>query len=124
MIKERDQGSHTAVGGEEPFLCFDVDCDSRLEVDGEMIFENGDLRDQALDKRLVKDRDGGGLLPDEILKVSDQTHLFILDNAVDLSLLSHVPQPEDLVCDCIVVVLLVGFLQEFLPVTKRNCRML
>lgn len=47
-----------------PFLCFDVDCDSRLEVDGEMIFENGDLRDQALDKRLVKDCDGGGLLTD------------------------------------------------------------
>jgi hypothetical protein len=72
-------------------LCFDVDCDSGLEVDGEMIFENRDLRDQALDQRLVKPRDGGGLLPDEILKVSDQTHLFIPDNAVDLSLLSHVP---------------------------------
>ena len=79
-----------------------------------MIFENSDLRDQALDQRLVKLRDGGGLLPDEILKVSDQTHLFIPDNAVDLSLLSHVSEPENLVRDGIVVVLLVGFLQEFL----------
>jgi hypothetical protein len=90
--RKTDQDSHTAIiGGEEPFLCLDVDCDSGLEVDGEMIFENSDLRDQALDQRLVKLRDGGGLLPDEILKVSDQTHLFIPDNAVDLSLLSHVP---------------------------------
>ena len=79
-----------------------------------MVFENRDLRDQALDQRLVKLRDGGGLLPDEILKVSDQTHLFIPDNAVDLSLLSHVPEPENLVRDRIVVVLLVGLLQEFL----------
>ena len=79
------------VGGEEPFLCFDLDGDSGLEVDGEVVFENCDLRDQALDQRLVKLRDGGGLLPDEILKVSDQPHLFIPDNAVDLSLLSHVP---------------------------------
>ena len=56
------------VGGEEPFLCFDVDCYSGLEVNGEVVFENCDLRDQALDQRLVKLRDGGGLLPDEILK--------------------------------------------------------
>ena len=42
-------------------LCFDVDCYSGFEVDGEMIFENRDLRDQALDQRLVKPRDGGGL---------------------------------------------------------------
>ena len=79
-----------------------------------MVFENRDLRDQALDQRLVKLHDGGGLLPDEILKVSDQTHLLIPDNAVDLGLLSHVPEPENLVRDGVIVVLLVGFLQEFL----------
>jgi len=28
-------------------LCLDVDCDSGLEVDGEMIFENSDLRDDC-----------------------------------------------------------------------------
>ena len=68
-------------------LCLNIDCNSGLEFHGEVILENRDLRDQALDQRLVKFRDGGGLLPDEILKVSDQTHLFIPDNAVDLSLL-------------------------------------
>ena len=95
-------------------LCFDVDCDSGLEVDGEMIFENRDLRDQALDQRLVKPRDGGGLLPDEILKVSDQPHLLVSNNTVTLGLLPHVPEPVNLVRDRIVVILLVGFLQEFL----------
>jgi len=95
-------------------LCFDVDCDSGLEVDGEMIFENRDLRDQALDQRLVKPRDGGGLLPDEILKVSDQPHLLVSNNTVNLGLLPHVPEPENLVRDCIVVIFLVGFLQELL----------
>ncbi len=102
------------VGGEEPFLCFDFDCDSRLEVDGEVVFENRDLRDQALDQSLVKLRDGGGLLPDEILQVSYQPHLLVPDNAVNLGLFSHVPETEDLVRDGIVVVLLVGFLQELL----------
>ena len=79
-----------------------------------MVFENRDLRDQAFDQRLVKLRDGGGLLPDEILKVSDQTHLLVPDNAVDLGLLSHVPETENLVRDGIIVVLLVGLLQELL----------
>ena len=40
----------------------------RLTSVSEVVFENCDLRDQALDQRLVKLRDGGGLLPDEILK--------------------------------------------------------
>ena len=60
-----------------------------------MVFENCDLRDQALDQRLVKLRDGGGLLPDELLKVSDQPHPLVSNNAVNLGLLSHVPEPED-----------------------------
>ena len=33
--------------------------------------------DQVLDQRLAKLRDGGGLLPDEILKDSDQPHLLV-----------------------------------------------
>ena len=40
-------------------LCFDVDCDSGHEVNGEVILEDCDLRDQALDQRLVKLRGAG-----------------------------------------------------------------
>ena len=74
-------------------LSLNINRNTGLEVDGEVVFDNCDLRNQAFDQRLVKLCDGGGLLPDEILKVSDQTHLFIPDNAVDLSLLSHVSEP-------------------------------
>ena len=70
-------------------LFFNIDCDSGLEVDGEVILKDRNLRDQALDQRLVKLRDGGGLLMDEILQVLDQAHLLILDHAVDLGLFSH-----------------------------------
>ena len=70
-----------------------------------MILENRDLRDQSLDQHLVKLRNGGGLALDEILQVLDQAHLLILDNAVDLGLLSHVPEPEDLIGDSVVIVL-------------------
>ena len=43
-------------------LCFDVDCYSGFEVDGEVILKDRNLRDQALDQRLVKLCNGGGLL--------------------------------------------------------------
>ena len=83
-------------------LCFDFDGDSGLEVDGEVILKDRNLRDQALDQRLVKLRDGGGLLMDEILQVLDQAHLLILEHAVDLGLFSHIPEPEDFICDGVV----------------------
>jgi hypothetical protein len=51
---------------------------------------------------------------DEILQVLDQPHLLVSYNAVNFGLLSHVPEPEDLVRDGVIVVLLVGFIQEFL----------
>ena len=80
MFKNIKRAPHfrQCVGGEEPFLCFDFDGDSGLEVDGEVILKDRNLRDQALDQRLVKLCDGGGLLPDEILQVLAQAHLLIL----------------------------------------------
>ncbi len=84
-----------------------------------MILKDRDLRDQALDQRFVKLRDGAGLALDKILQVLDQAHLLILDNTVDLGLFSHVPEPENLVCDGIVVILLVGLLHKlFLQVSE------
>ena len=43
-------------------LCFDVNCDSGLEVDSKVVFENCDLLDQAIDQFLVKLCHGGELL--------------------------------------------------------------
>ena len=98
----------------EPFLFFDFDGDSGLEVDGEAILKDRNLRDQALDQRLVKLCDGGGLLMNEILQVLDQTHLFILDHTFDLGLFSHIPEPEDFIRDGVVIVLLIRHLYELL----------
>ncbi len=83
-------------------LCLNIDCNSGLEVDCEVILKDRNLRDQAFDQRLVKLCDGGGLLMDEILQVLDQAHLLILDHAVDLGLFSHIPEPEDFIRDGIV----------------------
>ena len=104
-------------------LCLNIDCNSGLEFHGEVILENRDLRDQALDQYLVKLRDRGGLAFDEILQVLDQVHLLILDHTVDLGLFSHIPESKNLVSDGVVVSLLVGFLHERLlqfPATLVN----
>ena len=79
-----------------------------------MILENRDLRDQALDQRLVKLCDRGGLALDEVLQVLDQAHLLILDHAVDFGLFSHIPESENFIRDGVVVILLVGLLHELL----------
>ena len=83
-------------------LCLNIDCNSGLEFHGEVILENRDLRDQALDQYLVKLRDRGGLAFDEILQVLDQVHLLILDHTVDLGLFSHIPESKNLVSDGVV----------------------
>ena len=44
----------------------------------------------------------------------DQAHLLILDHAVDLSLFSHIPEPENFIRDGVVVSLLIGLLHELL----------
>lgn len=72
-----------------------------------MILENGNLLNQAADQRLVKLGDCAGLLFDEILQFPDLLHLLVLDDAVHLGLPALIPEPENLICDGIVVVLLI-----------------
>lgn len=95
-------------------LCFDVDCDSGLEVDVEVILKDRNLCDQALDQCLVKLCDGGRLAFDEILQIPDLLHLFIFDDAVHLGLPALITEAENLICDGVVVVFLVDLLQELL----------
>ena len=95
-------------------LCFDVNCDSGFEVDGEAILEYCDLGNKPFDQRFIKFCDGGGLLPDEILQVLDQAHLLILDHSIHLSLLSHIPESEDFIRDGVVIVFLVRLLYKLL----------
>ena len=95
-------------------LCFDIDCDAGFEVHGEVVLVDCDLFNQAADQRLIKLRDGGVLAFDEILQVSDLLHLLVLDDAVHLSLPALIPEPENLISDGIVIILLVDLLQELL----------
>ena len=77
-----------------------------------MIVEYCDLGNQAADQRLIKLRDGGRLAFDEILQFPDLLHLLVLNDAVHLGLPALVPEPENLISDGVVVVLLVDFFQE------------
>lgn len=92
-------------------LCFNVDCDTGFEIHGEVILENGDLGNQAADKCLVKFCYGGRLALYEILQVPDLLHLLVLDDAVYLGLSALIPEPENLICDGVVVVFLIDLLQ-------------
>lgn len=77
-----------------------------------MSLKDSDLLNQAADQRLIKLRDGGRLAFDEILQFPDLLHLLVLDDAVHLGLPALVPEPENLISDGVVVVLLVDFFQE------------
>lgn len=93
-------------------LLLNINCDPGLEVHGEMSLKDSDLLNQAADQRLIKLRDGGRLAFDEILQFPDLLHLLVLDDAVHLGLPALVPEPENLISDGVVVVLLVDFFQE------------
>ena len=69
---------------------------------------------QAADQRLIKLCDGGRLAFDEILQVPDLLHLLVLDDAVYFGLPALIPEPQNLIREGVVVVLLVDFLQELL----------
>ena len=69
---------------------------------------------QAADQRLIKLCDGGRLAFEIILPVPDLLHLLVLDDAVYFGLPALIPEPQNLIREGVVVVLLVDFLQELL----------
>ena len=71
-----------------------------------MVLEDGDLFNQTADQCLIKLCDGGGLSLDEILQIPDLLHLLVLDDTVHLGLPALIPEPENLICDGVVVILL------------------
>jgi hypothetical protein len=84
------------------FLCFDFDCDSGLEFHGEVLGEDGDLLDELFDQSLIKLRDVGFLLGDEVLQLLDPVHGLFPVMAVDFGLFFLLPEPENLISDGIV----------------------
>ena len=110
-------------------LSCNIDADAGFEFDREVVGENSDLLDEPSDQLLVKVRDLGCLLADEVLQFLDPVHGFFPAVAVHLGFLFLFPEPEDLVGDGVVVLLAVGFLDELvlqflqsdLNAVRRKC---
>ena len=94
------------------FLCFDIDCDAGLEVYGEVVGEDGDLLDELFNQSLIKLRDVGFLTGDEVLQLLDPIHGFFAVVAVDFGFFLLVAEPENLIGDGVVVLLVVCLLDE------------
>ena len=62
---------------DEKFLLFvDIDAFARFKFHIEVVLKNGDLLDELPDECLVKFRDVGSLLDDEVLQLFDSVHGF------------------------------------------------
>lgn len=111
------------------FLCFDVDCDPRLEFHGEVVGEDCDLLDELFDQSLIEFCDVNFLTSDKILQFLDAVHSLFPVVAADLGLFYLVADPENLVSDGIVILLVVclldelflQFLQPCLNAVRREC---
>lgn len=103
------------------FLCFDFDCDSGLEFHGEVLGEDGDLLDELFDQSLIKLRDVGFLLGDEVLQLLDPVHGLFPVMAVDFGLFFLLPEPENLISDGVVILLVVCFLDELFLELLQPC---
>ncbi len=100
--------------GDLLFLCFNVDGETGFEFHGEVVGIDCDALDELFDQSLIEFRDVGFLLGDEVLQLLDPFHGLFPVMAVDLGLFLLVAEPENLISDGIVVLLVVGFLDELL----------
>ena len=51
--------------------CLDIDCDSRLEVNGEVVLEYRDLGNKPFDQCFIKFCDGGGKIREKVATVEE-----------------------------------------------------
>lgn len=96
------------------FLRFNVDCEAGLEFHGEVVGKDGDFLDEFFDQSFVELRDVGFLLGDEVLQLLDSVQGFFPVVAIDLGFLLLVAEPENLISDGVVILFVVGFLDELL----------
>ena len=77
--------------------------------------------DELFDKSLIKLRDVSFLFSDEVLQLFDPVHGFFPVVAIDLGLFFLFPEPENLISDGIVVLLVGGFLDELFLQLFQSC---
>ncbi|PNR94471.1 hypothetical protein [Petrotoga sp. 9PWA.NaAc.5.4] len=87
-----------------------------------MVGEDSDSLDEPSEQSLVKFRDVGFLLTNEVLQFFDPVHGFFTALAVDLGLFFLIPKLEDLVNDGVVVQLVTSFLDELLLKFLQSCQ--
>lgn len=102
------------------FLCFSFNCEAGLEFHCEVVGKDGDLLDELLYQSLVELCDVCFLLGDKVLQLLDLVHSFFPVVAVEFGLFLLVAEPENLIGDGVIVLLVVClfdelFLQFFKP---------
>lgn len=95
-------------------LCFYINGYTGLEFHREVVIIHSNLVDQPSDEGFVKLGDLCGLRGDEVLQFLDPLQVFLFHLRIHQGLLLLVAQPEDLVGDGIVILLVVRFLDELL----------
>lgn len=103
------------------FLCFDINCDTGLEFHGEVVGKDSDLLDELFDQSLIKLSDVGFLTGDEVLQLLDPVHGFFPVVAVELGLFLLVAEPENLIGDGIIVLLVVCLFDELFLQFLKPC---
>lgn len=95
-------------------LTFNVDAYSGLEFHGEVVGKDRDFLDELVNQSLIELCNVGFLPDDEVLQLLDPFHGLFPVVAVDLGLLFLIAKPENFISDGIVVLFVVGLLDELL----------
>ena len=122
MKRQREQAAPVGKSqGRLALLFYDIDTDAGFEPDREVVAKDGNFVDELFDQSLIELCDVGLLSGDEVLQLLDSIHGFFPVMAVDLGLFLLVAEPENLICDGIVVLLVVCLLDEFLLQLLKPC---
>ena len=93
-------------------LSFNIDLDTGLEFQDEVVCEDGNLLNELFNQSLIKLCDTGFLPGDEFLQFLNPVHGFFSVMAVELGLFLLVAEPENFVSDGIVVLFVICLLDE------------
>jgi len=87
-------------------LTFNIDVYAGLEFHGEVVGKGCDLLYELFDQSLIKLCDIGFLTGDEVLQLFNSVHDFFPVVAVELGLFLLVAEPENLIGDGVIVLLI------------------
>ena len=86
-----------------------------------MVGEDGDFLDELFDQSLIELCDVGFLTGDEVLQLLDSVHDFFPVVAVEFGLFLLVAEPENLIGDGVIVLLVICLLDELFLKFLQPC---